>query len=83
MPHSQILQLSYTYLEVSKSVLRIVLLRNKAEYGRSVMYALETADLERSFRGHRVIDGLNLHVGKGRIVWVIGGMELVNQQLCA
>lgn len=36
------------------------------------MYALETADLERSFRGHRVIDGLNLHVGKGEIYGFIG-----------
>ena len=36
------------------------------------MYALETVDLERSFRGHRVIDGLNLHVGKGEIYGFIG-----------
>lgn len=36
------------------------------------MYALETVGLERTFRGHHVIDGLSLHVDKGEIYGFIG-----------
>lgn len=36
------------------------------------MYAIETVGLERGFRGRRVIQGLDLHVGRGEVYGFIG-----------